>query len=93
MFKKLFERREKMVKKPIEEIPKLGEEEETEEETELEPTEEPKQEENKVQVVTNEQLIQLKLDNLTAQVQQTDSNVQELVSYLKSLVEILRKNK
>ncbi len=82
-----------MVKKPIEEIPKLGEEEETEEETELEPTEEPKQEESKLQIVTNEQLIQLKLDNLTAQVQQTDSNVQEIVSYLKSLVEILRKNK
>lgn len=76
-----------MVKKEMKDIPTLGEE--TDElKTEVpvqKEIKEPKQEGN-LQLVTNEQLIQFKLDNLGLQ-------VQELTSQVKALVEILRKKK
>ncbi len=86
------------MKKKIEDIPTLEEEdfeEDSDEDVETEPAEEaeePKQE-GKLQIVTNEQLIQFKLDNLSSQVQQTDSRLQELVEHTKKLVEVLRKRK
>ena len=85
-----------MKKKDLKDIPTLGEEDEESDEdveTETEPTEEPKQEEGKLQVVSNEQLTQLKLDNLSLQVQQLDSRLQVLVEHTKALVEVLRKRK
>lgn len=89
-----------MKKKKIEEIPTLDEkdfEEGSDEDVETEPTEEgveePKQEEGKLQIVTNEQLIQFKLDNLSSQVEQIDLKFQELTSQFKALVEILKKKK
>ena len=80
-----------MVKKEIDEIPTLGQEEEAEE-PELEPIAELKEEE-KLQIVTSEQLTQFKLDNLSLQVQQTDSKIQVLIEHVKALVEVLRKRK
>lgn len=80
-----------MVKKEIDEIPVLGQEEESED-VETEPIAELKEEE-KLQIVTSEQLTQFKLDNISLQVQQTDSKIQELIEHVKALVEVLRKRK
>lgn len=77
--------------KDVDKIPTLGEEVEELNEENL--TEEPKQEEVKLQIVTNEQLIQFKLDNLSSQIQETDLKLRELATHVKSLVEILRKRK
>lgn len=78
-----------MVKKKIEEIPTLKEgiedlkeEDSTEVETE---TNEPG-EESKLQIVTNEQLTQYKLDNLSLQ-------NQEMITQFQKLIEVLRKRK
>ena len=86
-----------MKNKEIKEIPTLGEEieklgaeapkdEKPEKETLLE---KPKQEE-KLQVITNEQLIHLKLDNLSVQI---DLGLQELTSLLQKLIDVLRRKK
>lgn len=90
--------KEMVKKKELDEIPTLGEKDEKteelkkgiqelEEETEKdEEVEEPKQEESKVLLVTNEQLIQSKLDNLGLL-------VQELVAQINSLIEVLKRRK
>ena len=73
-----------MVKKKDEEIPTLGENiEKLKAEEEAQDSEEPKQEEG-LRLVTSEQMIQFRLDTLSAQ-------LQELTSQMKALVEVLRK--
>ena len=75
-----------------ENIPILGEEIENDlKEDSTEISEELKQEESKLQIVTNEQLIHLKLDNFSLQIQQADRKVQDLISQIQKLIEILRK--
>ena len=75
-----------------ENIPILGEEIENDlKEDSTEISEELKQEESKLQIVTNEQLIHLKLDNFSLQIQQADLKVQDLISQIQKLIEILRK--
>lgn len=74
----------KMPKKEIDEIPDIKDREAADsgEPTEpKDPTEEPQ-----VQLVTNEQLIQYRLDTLTL-------NVQDLNTKLQELIEVLRKKK
>lgn len=91
-----------MAKKDLKDIPTLGkddededeeDEEESEEDDEEESKEEPKQEEGKLQIVTTEQLTQFKLDNLSLQIQETNSKTTELIGYVKALVEVLKKRK
>ena len=88
-----------MKKKKIEDLPSIeekdfeGSDEDVEKETSEEEVEEPKQEAGKMQIVTNEQLTQFKLDNLSSQVEEIGSVLQELTSQFKALVEILKKKK
>ncbi len=74
-------------KKEIEDIPSLDEREEASaqeyvEPSVKEPTKETKQEENKLHIVTNEQLTQFKLDTLSSQVQEITSQIEELINIL-----------
>ncbi len=72
-------------KKKDEDIPTLGEDiEKLKAEEEGQETEELKQEEGGLRLVTSEQMIQFRLDTLSGQ-------VAELNSQIKALVEILRK--
>ncbi len=74
-----------MAKKKDEEIPTLGENiEKLKAEEEAQETEEPKQEESGLRLVTSEQMIQYRLDTLSTQ-------LQELNSQMRALVEVLRK--
>lgn len=72
-------RLKKMAKEKIEGLPKLEERDTADKNEEVEE----QQEESKMQLVTNEQLIQFKLDNLGLQVQETNSKIQELIKILK----------
>ena len=74
-----------MAKKKDEEIPTLGENiEKLKAEEETQEIEEPKQEESGLRLVTSEQMIQYRLDTLSTQ-------LQELNSQMRALVEVLRK--
>ena len=74
-----------MAKKDIDEIPDIEDREVMDSETPTEPTE-PVKEESNVQLVTSEQLTQYKLDNLSLDVQNLNSKLQDLI-------EVLRKKK
>lgn len=75
-----------MVKDKMEDIPTLEEpEKEVSENIESgikKLSKETKQEEDKLQIVTNDQLIQFRLDNLTIQVQEITSQLGELIKVL-----------
>ena len=88
------------MKKDTGEIPTLGEdikkldaEVPKEEEPKKEALPEETKQEEKLQVITNEQLIHLKLDDLSLQVQQIDPRIQELTSLIQKLIDVLRRKK
>lgn len=75
------------MEKEKEEIPNLEEREEAKEEgSDTQESSEEEADQSKVQLVTNEQLLHMKLDNLSA-------DVQTLASQTSKLVEIISKNK
>ena len=74
-----------MIKKDINEITDIEDRKVTDSEEAAESPESAK-EESKVQLITSEQLTQYKLDNLSLEVQDLSSKIQELI-------EILRKKK
>ena len=87
-----------MAKKDIDAIPDLDERDlevpgESPETTETTEPAEPAKEEAKVQLVTSDQLTKYKLDNLSLEVQDLNSKLQDLVLHTKALVEVLRKRK
>ena len=75
----------KMGKKDVDEILDLEDRETVDSEEPTEQTE-PAKEESKLQLITSEQLTQYKLDNLSLDVQDLNSRLQELI-------EVLRKKK